>query len=48
MADPTWKVVWSNGDEVYVTAPDKGRALILAGNRHGPTRARVIYCKVYG
>lgn len=44
----TWKVVWSNGDEVYVEASDRADALIEAGLRHGPTRARVIHCVVYG
>lgn len=45
--DPEWKVVWANGDEVYVRAPDRGRALIRAGNLHGASTARMIYCELY-
>lgn len=43
----TWKVVWSNGDEVYVEADNRLHALLVAAERHGPTQARVIYCEVY-
>lgn len=44
----TWKVVWSNGDEVYVEATGRLEAFAAAMHKHGPTTARVIYCRVYG
>lgn len=44
----TWKVVWSNGDEIYVEAGNRCDAFAAACERHGPTQARVIYCAVYG
>lgn len=47
MPATTYKVVWSNGDEVYVSAANKAGALSRARSIHGPTTARVIYCAPY-
>lgn len=43
-----WKIVWANGDEVYVEAATKNDALAAARLKHGPTSAPVIHCKHYG
>lgn len=37
-----WKAVWSNGDEVYVKAPDIDAAREAAWAKHGPTEAKLI------
>lgn len=44
----TWKIVWSNGDEVYVEADNREAAREAGWLKHGPSEARIIYCEVYG
>lgn len=43
-----YKVVWSNGDEMYVKASSKAKARVLARLKHGPTAAIIRHCERYG